>query len=457
MIGGGISGAAAAFRIRRACPAAHIRLLEAEAWLGGKVRTELRDGFTLEAGPNGFLDSKPSTVQLARDLGLGSQLLVASEGSRKNRFLFLDGQLQPLPGGPLGLLRTPLLSLRSKLALLAEPFRKRAPQSRSEESVAAFARRRFGREVADTFIDALVTGIHAGDPEKLSVAAAFPRLAAFEADAGSVIRGVMRSGKLKRRAAKAAGELPQPQRMWSFPGGLSVLIDALCDSLGEIIVTNATVKRIERAPAGYIVHGEGNDSWPADVVVHTAPADAQAESLAELDPILAAQLGEIRFAAVNVVLLGYRQADAPISPDGFGYIAPQRTRRDVLGVQWCSAIFPGRAPSGFVLWRALCGGTNRADITSWTDDRLLTAVHQEMKLAMGVAGPPVFTQIVRWPRAIPQYEVGHLARQTRIAELLKQHPRLILGGNSHRGVALNDCTEQAVRIAEEVRQFILAT
>ncbi len=450
IIGGGLSGLAAAYRIREAFPAASLALLEADTRVGGKVRTDFRDGYTLEAGPNGFLDGKPSTIRLCRDLGLGSQLLVASEGSRKNRYLFLNGELQRLPGDPLGLLRTPLLSISGKLAMLAEPFRRRRGNLDTEESVAEFARRRFGREAADIFVDALVTGIHAGDPEKLSVRAAFPRLVQMEAEAGSVLKGFLRAAKMKKRAAQERGETPMPQRMWSFAGGLGVLIAALRDSLGPIVQTGVRVRRIERAGAGYLVRGEGDDAWPADTVVHAAPASAQAESLQDLDPALAAELATVKFTPVNVALLGYRVQDAPLAPDGFGYIAPQHTRRDVLGVQWCSAIFPGRAPPGFVLWRALCGGVNRPDAAAWPDDVMLKAVHREMQLAMKVTAEPVFSQVIRWPLALPQYAVGHIARLARIEALVMRHPGLILAGNSHRGVAMNDCTERAEAIAKQI-------
>ncbi len=453
IIGGGISGLSAAFRIRQTLPTATLCLLEADSRVGGKIQTDHREGFTLEGGPNGFLDSKLSTIQLCRDLGLGEQLLVASEGSRKNRYLFLKGQLQRLPGDPFGLLRTPLLTIPGKLAMLAEPFRRKRGGLPDEESVAEFARRRFGSEAANIFVDALVTGIHAGDPEKLSVRAAFPRLPKMEAEAGSVFRGFLRSAKLKKLAAQARGEKPSPNRMWSFAGGLGVLMDALRDSLGTIVNTGVSVRRIERAAAGYTVFGDGNESWPADIVVHTAPASAQAESLHQLDPLLATELASVKYTPVNVVLLGYLTKDAPVAPDGFGYIAPQHTRRDVLGVQWCSAIFPGRAPPGLVLWRALCGGVNRPDAAAWPDDVLLKAVHREMQLAMRVTAPPVFTQVVRWPQAIPQYEVGHIARLARIDARIANYPGLILGGNSHRGVAMNDCTEQAERIAEMCRSY----
>ena len=446
VIGAGLSGLAAAFRIRQANPRAEVVVLEERARAGGHIVTERQDGYLIEHGPNGIFDAKPHTLRLCRDLGLGEQLIVASEASRKNRYLFVNEQLHRLPGDPLGLLRTPLLSWQGKLAMLAEPFRRRHGNLPMDESVAQFARRRFGCEAADVFIDALVTGIHAGDPEKLSVAAAFPRLPMFERTAGSVIRGVMRAGKVKRREAIARGETPMPQRMWSFRDGLQVMINSLVSKLGTDLHLGVGVRRIEKSSSGWLVHGEGGDSWNADAVVNTAPAFRQAEQLATIDEPMAQEIASIAYNRIAVVVLGYRSEHAP-QPEGFGYIAPQLTRRDVLGVQWCSAIYPERAPPGFVLWRALCAGVNRADMADLPDNELLRRVHAEMTIAMGVTAPPAFHRIVRWPRAIPQYNVGHLARVARIESMASKHPGLTLGGNAYHGVAMNDCCEQAERIA----------
>jgi protoporphyrinogen/coproporphyrinogen III oxidase len=449
VIGGGLSGLAAAFRIRQFLPGCELVVLESAARPGGNVWTERDRGFTFEFGPNGFLDSKSSTRDLCRDLGIESRLIPASEGSRKNRFLFLDGRLHKLPGSIPGLLRTPLLSLPAKLKLLTEPVRRRPRDLPADESIAAFATRRFGREVADTFIDALVTGIHGGDPATLSVAAAFPRLPKFERDHGSVIRGFLRASKEKRRAAEAAGlPNPGPPRMWSFHDGLRVLIDALAAAVS--VRTGVSVRRIEKSADGWLVRGDGADAWPADAVVVTCPAHRQAELLADLDPALADEIAGIGSTPIAVTVVGYRRADVPHDLDGFGYIAPQRTRRDALGVQWCSSIFPDRAPPGCVTWRVLCGGVNRPDAMTWDDETLLRKVHAELAVTMGVTGEPIFHRIVRWPRAIPQYAIGHPDRVARIDALAAKHRGLMLGGNAFRGIAMNDCTEQAERIAEEL-------
>jgi oxygen-dependent protoporphyrinogen oxidase len=202
------------------------------------------------------------------------------------------------------------------------------------------------------------------------------------------------------------------------------------------------------------VRGEGNDRWPADVVALTCPAYQQAAVLADFDRELAEQVGAIAYNRVAVVALGYRAADMPAALDGFGYLAPQRARRDLLGVQWCSSIFPDRAPAGCVLLRAMAGGWNRPEVAGWDDARLLDTVRAELRLALGVRTAPIFHQIIRWDRAIPQYHVGHPRRVATIEERAACHPGLFLGGNAYHGVALNDCTEQAELLAGRIARFL---
>lgn len=451
IVGGGLSGLAAAFRIRQRLPAASVTVLERRPTPGGNIGTVSRDGFRIERGPNGMFDAKPHALDLGRDLGLGDRLIPGSEAARRNRYLFLRGRLRPLPNSLWSFATSGVVSPRAKLNLLLEKYRRPPADPPDDESVAAFARRRAGREVAETLVDAFVTGIHAGDAELLSVRAAFPRLVAFEREHGSITRGFAAAREQRRRDARARGEDPQPQRMWSFRDGLQVWIDALRDRLGEALVTGVHVRRVERTADGWLVRGDGRDSWPADEVVLTAHAPEQAAQLADLDPALAAEVGAIAYNRVAVVAVGYREADVPRRDwNGFGYLTPQRERRDVLGVQWCSAIFPDRAPPGMVLWRALCGGWHRGEMLDWPDDRLVAAVREELRKTTGVTAVPRLTHIVRWPRAIPQYLVGHPARVARIDALAARHPGLHLGGTAYRGVALNDCCEQAVGIADRI-------
>jgi oxygen-dependent protoporphyrinogen oxidase len=461
IVGAGISGLALAYRLNQLLPAAEITVLEQRDRPGGTMWTERRDGFQVEIGPNGFLDNKTSTRALCRDLGLTDRLLPASEAAERNRYLFLDGKLRRLPNTARSFVRSDLLSWRGKFSVLLERFRRKRT-GHADESIDAFVRRRAGSEAAEALADALVTGIHAGDPTLLSVRAAFPRLAALEEQYGSVLKGMASTARQRRAEAAARGEpYRRAGRMWSFRQGLRLVIETLCEHLPSKPLLGVAVQGIQRAAdsdaqkTAWTVLGVGQDRWPADAVVLTCPAPQQAAIVADLDRELAGNIEAIPYNRIAVAALGYRGSDVPCPLDGFGFIAPQRTGRDLLGVQWCSSIFPDRAPQGLVLLRAMCGGWNRPDIVDWDNARLLRAVRGEIRLAMGIEAEPVFHHIVRWDRAIPQYHLGHLERVAWIEERVARHPGLFLGGNAYHGVALNDCTEQAGILAEQVRRYLV--
>jgi oxygen-dependent protoporphyrinogen oxidase len=458
IVGAGISGLSVAYRLLQALPEVEITVLEQRDRPGGTVWTERADGFQVETGPNGFLDTKPTTLQLCRDLGLGDRVIPASEGAGKNRYLFLGDCLRALPGGLLSFLGSNLLSWRGKLNLILERFRRRRPPL-GDESIDAFARRRAGAEAAEVFADALVTGIYAGDPTLLSVRATFPRLATLEREHGSVLRGLAQAARQRRAEARARGEtVQQPGRIWSFREGLRLLIEALRDRLANRLLCGVDVRRLSRASRdgapGWVVEAHGQERWPADAVVLACPAYRQAALLADLDPELANLVGGIAYNRVAVLALGYRRDDVPRTLDGFGFIAPQRLRRDVLGVQWCSSIFPDRAPPGAVLLRAICGGWHRAEVAGWDEPRLLEAVRVELRQAMHITAEPLFHRLIRWDRAIPQYHLGHLERVARIEACAARHPGLVLAGNAYHGVALNDCTEQGELLARRLQHYL---
>jgi oxygen-dependent protoporphyrinogen oxidase len=449
VVGGGISGLTLAYRLERLRPDADIFVLEKETTVGGTIRTESVDGFRVEFGPNGFLDNKPAVVDLCRELGLHDRLLAASEAAARNRYLFLDGRLRQLPTGLVPFLRTDLLTWSGKFALLTERFRRRGPDV-LDESVDSFARRRVGAEVTEKLVDAFVTGIHAGDPQLLSVRAAFPRLAVFERDHGSITRGF----RIDRRNRLAAGGRPSG-RMWSFGDGLQVLINTLRCRLKRPPQIGTSVTLVRRTGDRWEIRDSSGGTWPADAVILACPAYEQSALLTEVDPELSGLSGGIPYNRVAVVALGYRTEELPDRLDGFGYLSPQRNRRDVLGVQWCSSIFPGqRAPAGMVLLRALCGGWNRPEVVDWDDDRLAASVRAELRQALRVEAAPSFRRIIRWRNAIPQYHVGHLDRLARIDARLAAHPGLFLGGNAYRGIALPDCVEQAGLLAGRVAAWL---
>jgi oxygen-dependent protoporphyrinogen oxidase len=456
IIGAGISGLAAAYRLQQRLPAAEITVLEQQSRPGGTVWTERHAGFQIEIGANGFLDTKPTTVDLCRDLGLGDRLVSASEAAGKNRYLLIDGRLRPLPSGLGSFLVSDLLSWRAKVSLFWERFRQQR-QDDSDESIDAFVRRRAGPE-AMVLADALVTGIYAGDPQRLSVAACFPRLVEFERLHGSVLKGMAHAARQRRYTAHQRGESDARPAMRSFREGLRLLIETLSEKLARppLLGTPARRVRPQDGTPRWVVEGERHRVWQADAVVLTCPAYRQAALLADLDHELADDIGTIPYNRIAVVGLGYCRADVPHNLNGFGYLVPQREGRNLLGVQWCSSIFPERAPPGKVLLRAMCGGWQCPEVAAWDDKQLLDAMRRELRLALGITAAPVWHHIIRWERAIPQYHVGHLEGLARIEKRVARYPGLFLGGNAYRGVALNDCTEQAIVLADRMRDYFLS-
>src|SRR5262249_44370524 len=397
IVGGGISGLSLAYRLHQAAPGVEIAVLEREERTGGAVGTEHCNGFTVERGPNGFLDNKPFAWDLVHELGLQDQLVEASELAARNRFLFLGDRLRALPTDPLAFLGSDLLNWHGKLSLLGELWRRRGAGDR-DESVEHFFRRRIGSEAAERLGDAFTTGIYAGDPRRLSLKACFPRFAEMERSSGSLIRGFLRAALERKAAAKSKAVTPsRGNKLWSLDTGLDALIDRLCEALPQAPIRRIKVSRVlRRDEAEWSVEGEGTDRWRADAVILTCPAYEQAAILADLDPVLAEQIGGIAYNRLAVVALGYRREDVAHPLDGFGYLAPRRTRRHLLGVQWCSSIFPGRAPAGTVLLRAMCGGADRPEMVDWPEERLLEAVREELLVSMGINRAPVFHHVIRW-------------------------------------------------------------
>ncbi len=442
VVGAGISGLTTSFRLQQLLPDADIVLLEEASECGGVIRTVRREGYLVETGPNGFPDNNPATLQLVREIGLEDQLISASQAASKNRFLFLQERLRLLPGSLSEFLRSDLLSWIAKLRLLLERYR--PPRSeRGEESIDSFARWRVGDEVSRVLVDPFVTGILAGDPKLLSVQACFPRLVSWVREHGSVIAGMIAARRQRANLTQRVGKL------WSMREGLNVLIRGLVDRLRQPPKVSSPVHSLFRTESGWAVETE-HERFRADSVVLTCPAYRQAELLLSVDPELAELLAGIAYNAVVVVALGFRRTDVPHSLNGFGYLTPQRDRRDLLGVQWCSSIYPGRAKQQHILLRALCGGWHRRDQLQWTDEQLVKTVRRELKLALGIRAIPQFQHLVRWHRAIPQYFVGHLDRVMRIEQRLAQYPGLYLGGSAFRGVAINDCVEQSSLLAKRI-------
>jgi oxygen-dependent protoporphyrinogen oxidase len=463
IIGGGISGLATAWLLRSKAQAAgkelQITLLEKEERAGGKIRSIKADGYICEWGPNGFLDSKPQTLDLCRALGVESNLHRSNDNARK-RFIYSGGELHQLPDGAPTFLKSRLISWPGKLRLALEPtpFITSAPVG-VDETLADFGRRRLGSEALDKLIAPMVSGIFAGDPETMSLESCFPRIAELEREYGGLIRAMIMLGKKKKKDiadGKVVSSAAGPGGvLTSFREGIQYLSDALATSLDGVVQTGITVTAVQKSESAlYQVTGSDGTCKEADLVVMASPAFAAAEMLSPLDTGISAVLHQIPYASMTVVCFGYRREQIKRDLDGFGYLIPKKEGRNTLGTLWDSSMFEHRAAENKVLLRSMMGGACFPEYVNLSDDDVVARVRQDLQMTMGIDTAPEFVRVFRHPQAIPQYTVGHGARLQKLAGLLKAHPGLILTGNSYRGIGLNDCVAAAERAADQALQCV---
>ena len=484
VIGGGISGLATAFRIRQRFEVRgeplELHVLEAEERVGGKIRSEMDNGYLTEWGPNGFLDSKPDTLLLCKDLGIEQDLLPSSDQARK-RYVFSGGRLHRVPESPGPFLRSKLLTLRGRLRIAKENWAPVTPPG-MDTSIAEFGRRRLGQEAVEKILDPMVSGIFAGDPATLSLESCFPRILELERQYGSLLRAMVSLEKEKRKqnrnkpetGSEQTGKGPAGQRvqagpagpggvLTSFRNGMEQLVQTLNKHLGEAVQTRSVVnalipdKRYGETPGFRIQYQQqGVDrEAQADSVVLAVPAHEAARILEGVDAPVSSLLKQTPYAPLVVMGLGYPEAEAPGRLDGFGFVVPYAENTPVLGSLWTSSIFPERAPSGHVLTRNMVGGSRNPWIVSCEQGQLEDRVSKVLEKALGRKGRIVYRKIIRHERAIPQYVLGHGERMKKVEERLGRFPHLHLTGNAFRGVSLNDCTREALRIARNLEDRLL--
>ncbi len=439
IIGGGISGLATAYHLKQQRPDLELKLFEKETSLGGNIRATQRDGFTFDWSANGFLTNVPETLELAKFLGLESELLPASENA-KYRYLFKNNSLQSFPVSPPAFLKTKLLSPLAKLRAASEYFRGKSFDK--EESVYEFIARHFGREVADTFAEPAVVGITSGNAKELSIDALFPRLRKLEQEHGSLIRGLIAAQKNTRGSSS---------RLTSFrSGGMQRLTDELESALMPNLRKGVKVVRLTKLSEGYAVVLSSGEVFQADMVVLATPAFVSAKLLEPLVPEAARTLATIPYADVAVFGLGYNRVDVPHDLKGFGFLTARRENVRALGVLWSSAIFPEQAPPGHVMLRVICGGAVDAEFTKMSEDEMRKAVLHDLQVTMGITAPPVFEEKILWKQGIPQYLLGHGQKVQTVMKEVTCLTGIFLTGNAFYGVGVNDCVRDAKRVADAI-------
>jgi protoporphyrinogen/coproporphyrinogen III oxidase len=464
IVGAGLTGLAAAHRlVSRASTTRRpieVVVLEANHRVGGAIWTERSGGFTIEGGADSFITNKPWALDLCRDLGLGDQVIGTDNRNRRS-FVVRKGKLLPVPEGfvlmapgrLLPLLTSPILSVPGKLRLLMDLVLPRKADD-SDESLAAFVRRRLGREAFERLVQPLVGGIYTAEPAELSLKATLPQFPAMEREHGSLILAAIRQAREARSAERNASGA-RYRLFASLADGMDTLPNALLGTLPPRTVrTGTSVRRISRPDPGKPWRIELLDGAPIEAggVILTTEAHASARLIDGYDPELALQLRSIPYASSAIVTVAYRRDQVSHPLDGFGVVVPAIEGRSILAASFLSVKFPSRAPAGTALIRAFVGGATQPALFDLDDEALKVLVRGELASLLDVTGEPILMNVARHARAMPQYTLGHLDRVEAIRRRAAEHTRLILAGNAFNGVGIPDC----VRSGQEAAGALLA-
>jgi oxygen-dependent protoporphyrinogen oxidase len=448
VVGAGISGLACAYRLRQlSIPA---KLFEAQDHVGGLIGTVEKDGFLFESGPQSFQCTE-FLLDLIRELGLEAELCEANP--RAPRFVLRNGKLQKVPMTPQAIITSSLLGAGSRWKVVSEPLRRTKPPH-EEESVANFVRRKFGHEILEYLVSPFVSGVYAGDPEKLSLRAAFPSLEEWEREYGSVLRGAMKS-------RPANGGKRKPPSLCTFQGGVGTLSRTLADKSAARVHTDTRVCAINRAPSpgrGYQIQAESGgrtETFSASAIVIATPAYAASRLLSSISAPLAQTLSGIAYAGVAVVATGYYAQQIAASLDGFGYLVPRSENLRTLGTVWNSSLFPGRAQKGSVTMTSFAGGATDTEILNKPEDEIAAIAQADNAKVLGITGEPVASAVWKHPKALPQYNLGHGHNVKAIRDGERQNPGIFFSGNYLEGPSLGKCVEHGFKTAEAAGMLLM--
>lgn len=445
IIGAGLTGLTIASRLSQG--KVPIRIFESQPEVGGVIQSFCEKGFIAEAGPHSMLVKDAQVAQFLNTLNVEACMVEANPAAKK-RFLVKNNKLEPLPSSLMGFLRTPLLSAKGKLRLLKEPFIAKRKEQAEEESFGEFISRRLGIEALHSIADPWVSGIHAGDPNQLSIRYAFEKLWKMEQESGSLIRGGFKAlkaiQKKRKEEAQKKSSLLFKSKMISFRQGMQTLPLALRETLPKgSLLTGTKVTAIHKNRQGWEIHYTQQEHAQKEIVEHlvlAVPAHQLARlPFVELEPLPLKNLAAITYPSVSILTLGFLRSQVNHPLDGFGVLVPHQERHNILGVIFASTLFPDRAPENYVTLSVFVGGARHPNLGTQSTEDLWTIIRNDLKTLLGVSGDPAFTKHVCWPKAIPQYNLGYGPFLETIAHCKTLYPTLSLAGSYHSGTSVEQC------------------
>ena len=463
IIGGGIAGLAAAFRIQREIKeGANLEciLLEGSNHFGGKISTEKLDGFIIERGPDSFISQKPAAIQLCKQLGLEDRLTGTNPGA-PSTFVYTGGKLVTMPDGlslmiptkflPFAL--TPLFSLPGKIRMAFDLLIPKK-QDNGDESLASFVRRRMGEEALNKMAEPMLAGIYASDPEKMSITSTFPMFVETEKKYRSLILGM-----LARKKAMLMNAVKRPSSAYSLfmtlKDGLGEMVDAVIKKSPDIQFKSGTkVVGIERNKEKWHLKLDDGSENQVDAVIVATPGTVTAKLLQNITPDSAELLNSIHYVSTATVTLGYKKEGFSHSLDGFGFVVPKAEGCSILACTWTSSKFPHRAPKDYVMLRCYVGGALQEEIAEKDTETLETLVRKDLQQIMGITETPVFCKVFKNNKSNVQYHVNHSQKIDSIMEDLKNYPGLFLAGSAYRGIGIPDCIQNGNLAAESALKFV---
>jgi len=450
ILGAGISGLATAYWLQK--DGYDVYVIEQKGEAGGTMETFFQEKFLIDYGPNSGLETTPLIRKLADEIGIADEMIYANESSNK-RYILKHDELHPLPTSPRAFLKTKLFSTKAKFRVIAEPFIGKSNDG-YYQSIAQFVKRRLGQEFLDYAIDPFVSGVFAGDPEKLSVKSAFPKLYRLEEIYGGLVKGMIKGARERKKRAEQS---KQNAKMFSFKSGMQSFPKAIEQKMNNKIYFNCSVTNVKRNDFGWIIeYQKDNNTFDmnSDIVISTLPVDFAATVFYNLDKEFQKHSSEIYYPPVMVLYLGFKKKDIGQTLDGFGFLIPSKEKRSFLGAIWSSIIFPNRCDENMAAFTLFIGGARAPHLFEIEKEKLFNQVLHEFKSIMKIIADPIFIKERFWTKAIPQYNIGYIEHEDYFDKFEKNNPGIFISGNFRGGISVGDCVKNSEVVFHKIKNFV---